>query len=135
MHSLWLTVLHQMVMLLLQSVFCLLLVLVHCLWPTVRRWLNQHVSQQERQLLSTIGHEAYIFAESVYAGHGGDEKLQQALTYALAVLGKSGQSFTVGEIRAAIENAVRMAKRVEVAGHRSQATIMRDSPVPIVPEA
>ncbi len=117
MQEVWMTVLHQVVLLLLQLVVFTLLLLTHRLFPMVRTWLQYHLTQRERQILALIGREAYTFAEAALAGKSGGEKLNQAMTYAVHVLDRTGMSFSTDEVRAAIETAVQEVTLQRVQRH------------------
>ncbi|CAM3858306.1 phage holin, LLH family [Alicyclobacillus pomorum] len=120
MQDVWMTVLHQVVLLLLQLVVFTLLLLAHRLLPLVRTWMQHHLTQRERQILAFIGREAYTFAEASLAGKSGGEKLEQAMTYASQVLDRTGTSFSSDEIRAAIEAAVQEAHAERPAALKKQ---------------
>jgi Bacteriophage holin of superfamily 6 (Holin_LLH) len=113
MQDVWMTVLHQVILLLLQMVVFTLLLLAHRLFPMVRNWLQHHVTQRERQILALIGREAFTFAEAAFVGKSGGEKLEQAMAYALRALDRTGLSFSADEVRAAVESAVREAHNAE----------------------
>lgn len=49
----------------------------------VQTYYTSKTTQQERLLLAQIGREAFAFAETVYRGHDGPAKLNEAIKYLL----------------------------------------------------
>ncbi|MCL6446429.1 MAG: phage holin family protein, partial [Alicyclobacillus sp.] len=111
-HSLWVTILDEVVLILLQFVLATVIALAHRIYPLFRRWFVHHMTVQERQLLAQLGKEAYVFAETTLAGRPGQEKLEAALRYATSVANRHGLALTPDELRAAIEQAVLLSKKL-----------------------
>jgi hypothetical protein len=82
-------------------------------------WLNARTTAAERELLHKTAAEGFAYAETVFRDSGGVEKLTEAQAYLDRRLRELGLTFSVAEVRAAIEKAVlehnRQVKAVELA--------------------
>lgn len=106
MQTVWISILHQVILVLVQLLVFGLLVWVHRYMPILRKWMEQNLNEKERKVLAMIGKEAFVFAEQAFRDLHGQGKLDQAMKYALSIIDKKGLSYTEDEVRSAIENAV-----------------------------
>lgn len=79
--------------------------------PKIDEWLSKQLDASTRELLSRVGQEAFVFAETTYRQLSGTERLQYALEYATRVLNQYGVKVTPEEISAAIHSAWLADKR------------------------
>lgn len=68
-------------------------------------WLETRTTESQRQLLLTVGREAFTHAETVFKGMGAQQKLDGALDYASQRLTGLGIEVTPAEMRAAVHSA------------------------------
>lgn len=91
--------------------------------PKVDEWLAKQVDASTRELLSRVGREAFVFAETAYQQLSGPERLQYALDYASKVLNQYGVKVTPEEISAVIHSAWLEDKRAQVAAQAAQSAV------------
>lgn len=89
-------------------------VLTRKLLPRAIAWLETHTTAAQRKTIIDLGHEAFVYAETVFSEKNGADKLKEALAYFQKHMDKYGMSnLTVDIIRAAIERAWLADKRTE----------------------
>jgi hypothetical protein len=82
------------------------LFLLRTLKGKVQTFVDAKTTVQQRQMLTQLGKEAFAYAETVYRGHDGPAKLNEALKYLLDRCDSSGLcDVHMKEARAVIESA------------------------------
>lgn len=71
----------------------------------LRQYISTHLNAKQAEMLSTLGVEAYAFAETVYKQLSGPDKLSHALDYFQKQAQDRGIPFDAESARAAIERA------------------------------
>lgn len=82
--------------------------------PKIEIWIEAHTSEKQRKIIKDLGHEAFVYAETVYKTENGANKLKAALAYFNQNMSKYGlNNLSTGTIRAAVERAWLEDKRKE----------------------
>lgn len=83
--------------------------------PKITEWIQTHTTATQRKTIADLGHEAFVYAETVFREKNGADKLKEALAYFQKHMDKYGLSnLTIDVIRAAIERAWLADKRGEL---------------------
>lgn len=80
-------------------------ILAKTLKPKAEAWIESHVSKNTKDMIDGLGEEAYTYAETVFRGQYGQEKLEEALTYIDKQLAKYGIDTSPEKMRTVIEKA------------------------------
>lgn len=68
-------------------------------------YITTHTNASQRSILHVVSSEAVAYAATVFKEQNGDQKLESALTYVNTRLKPLGISFSVEELRGAVEKA------------------------------
>jgi hypothetical protein len=78
---------------------------VTSLKPRINQFLIAHVGNQNAAVIEAVAHEAYSFAESMYANLDGPKKMNQAITYVTKRLPGYGIELGTDAIYGAVQSA------------------------------
>lgn len=80
--------------------------LIKTMLPKATAWMEAHTTATQRKNISDLGHEAFVYAETVFRERNGADKLMEALKYFNSHMSKYGlDNLTFDTIRAAVEKA------------------------------
>lgn len=89
------------------------------IWRKLYELLTTHLTKSQLQILSALGKEGYVLAETAYRSVDGPTKLQGAMAYVTERARLRGISVTEASVRAAVELAWMEAEGL--ASHRGQS--------------
>jgi hypothetical protein len=73
--------------------------------PRINQFLIAHVGKQNAEVIEAVAHEAYSFAESMYANMDGAKKMSQAMNYVTKRLPGYGIELGTDAIYGAVQSA------------------------------
>ena len=102
----WLDLTHQGVGILLQLAILAGMFLLRKFKQSAQTFYESNTTIQQRQLLSQLGREAFVYAETVYAQMDGPAKLNEAIKYLYDRCDTCGiENLHMQEARAVVESA------------------------------
>lgn len=111
-HDQLMSVLQQGTAILVQLAVFVAIVLLRDFKDHVQNYIVAHTTTKQRDLLTKLGHEAFVFAETVYKQEDGLTKLNEATKYVLEkAQGLGLGDIELSDVRAVIEAAWLQDKR------------------------